>query len=414
MSKYISFLFLFFSVVGLSAQPYRTTPLSPDIKTIQVNAGEWGSLPVIHLNGNDAITLNFDYISDNAFSRLRYNIYHCDANWNRSRELSDIDFLDGFNDNLIDDYIVSLNTTVDYTNYNLVIPNNDVKLKLSGNYVVEVYNEDNPQKILLIACFSVAETSAKIGYKVSSITNIDANKEHQQVSLFVNHNLNLRDPVGELKVFVRQNNRLDNQRTGFKPSMITPTKISYEHNRELIFEAGNEYRRFETSSHRFNGMHVSSTKYQPPYYYASITPDKIRAGKGYSYDEDQNGRFMIRTADTEQPDNEADYFMTTFTLPVDRPVAGDVYLNGDFTYNSFNTLYRMEYDAVEGVYSLSMLLKQGLYNYQYLTKTVNGYSTAPIEGNYYETRNEYSAYVYYRPSGQRYDRLIGVQTFYSH
>lgn len=412
-SKYILIIFLLLKEITLFAQPYRTRPFSPKIKTIQVYGEAWGQHPVIPLNGDNIITINFDYLSEDAFSRLRYNIRHCDASWIPSNNISDIDYLDGFNNNLIDDYAVSVNTTVDYTNYNLIIPNRDVNLKLSGNYIVEVFEEDDPDTILLTACFSVTESLVKIGYKVSSVTNIDAHKKHQQVSLFLNHNLNLRDPIGELKVQVMQNNRLDTERKNLKPSMITSGKIAYEQNMDLIFEASNEYRRFETSSHRFSGMRVSNTRYQSPYYQADIMADRLRSNKGYSYDEDQNGRFLIRTADTDYPDTEADYFVTNFTLPMENPLNQDIYINGDFTYNTFSDIYRMQYDPLAGQYTLSLMLKQGLYNYQYLAKGQKGYSSELIEGNYFETRNEYSAYVYYCPAGQRYDRLIGMQFFYS-
>jgi len=416
--RYFAIYILLFSIFHISSyaqQYYRTEALSSDISTIQVNAmGEWHQNNIIKLNSNEYITINFDHLAEETFSHLRYNIIHCDANWRLSKEISEIEYLDGFNNNLIDDYAISVNTTVEYTNYKLEIPNDDVKLKLSGNYVVQIYNEDKPDKILLNACFSVLEPIANIGYTVNSITNIDANKEHQQVSLALHHKLNLMDPINELKIVVMQNNRIDTERRNLKPMMITPNKITYEQNLNLIFEAGNEYRRFETSSYRSNGMRVAHIEYKAPYYYSNIELDKIRANKSYNYDQDQNGRFLIRSIDTDYSDTEADYMVTTFTLPMEKPLSQNIYLNGDFTNNTFNDKYKMKYDELNKQYKLSLLLKQGQYNYQYLVKTIKGFSTAPIEGNYYETENEYTAFAYYRPMGQRYDKLIATTTFYSH
>lgn len=403
------------SVAIYSQQRYKTTPLTDEIATLQVTANsQWGTYPIIRLGSNEYLSIEFDYLSEEVFNRLRYKVSHCDASWRKSERISEIEYLSGFNHNLIDDYELSNNTTVDYTHYNLEIPNKDVNLKISGNYLVEVYDENNPDKILLNACFSVDESVANIGYKISSVTNIDANKEHQQLSLTVNHSLDIRNPIDELKIVVIQNNRLDTERSGLKPFLISPQKISYEQNLNLIFTAGNEYRRFETSSYRSNGYRVAHLRYNPPYYDMYINRERIRSNGVYSYDQDQNGRFMIRSSDTDYATTEADYFMTIFTLPMAEELPYPIYINGEFTYNSFSDRYRMKYDPVNKEYRLSLLLKQGLYNYQYLTYSTKGIiDSSALEGNYYETENEYAAYVYYCPVGQYYDRLIATQVFYS-
>lgn len=399
----------------LSAQAYRTQAISPEIYTVQTNMnGNWAQLPLIKLNNNDNINISFDRISDNSFNRLRYRIFHCNAYWKKSTDISEIDYLDGFNDNLIDDYNPSINTTIEYTHFNLSIPNKDVKLKLSGNYVVEIFEEHEPDNVLLTACFMVLDPILSITASVSSNTDIDSNRHHQQLSFTLHHqSMNIRDPFSELMVFAQQNNRLDNERANIKPTYVNPGKLIYEHNKDLIFEAGNEYRRFETSSYRYNGMNVEHIEYNRPGYTMHILKDKPRVDRGYSYDQDQNGRYIIRTNESDKSDTEADYFDTDFTLLMDSPLNEDVYINGNFTDNTFSDKYKMKYDINDRAYHLSILLKQGMYNYQYFTKGNKGFSTVKIEGNYYETENEYTVYVYYRPTGQRYDSLIGVQTLQS-
>ncbi|GAB6121862.1 type IX secretion system plug protein [Dysgonomonas termitidis] len=415
MMRYKLIVILLFVYSILSAQAYRTQALSAEIYTIQVNLNEIPNQnPVARLNSDDNINISFDRLSDNSFNRLRYRIIHCDAYWLKSKGVSEIDYLNGFNDNPIDDYAPSVNTTVEYTHFNLGIPNRDVNLKISGNYVVEVYEDGEPDVVLLTACFSLLEPAVSIAATASSNTDIDFNKSHQQVSFTILHQgMNIRDPYTEIMVFVQQNNRLDNEKRKLKPTYVNPGKLIYEHNRDLIFEAGNEYRRFETSSHRYSGMNVARIKYVRPGYEMDIEADKVRAGRSYSYDQDQNGRFFIRSNDTEYAETEADYFTTNFTLAMGDPLLESIYINGNFTNNTFTDKYKMKYDYNEKVYRLSLLLKQGMYNYLYLTKDGNNFVTANVEGNYFETENEYSVYVYYRPTGQRYDSLIGVQNIQS-
>ncbi len=415
MNKLTSIILLFSICCMSYAQAYHTIALSPEIHTIQVNRnGNWNLNPVIALGSGDNIKISFDRISEDSFDRLRYKIHHCDAYWKLSTGISEIDFLDGFNDNPISDYAPSINTTVEYTHFNLTLPNRDASLKLSGNYVVEVYDEDDPDTILLTACFSVVDPLVTIAASVSANTDIDTNKDHQQVSFNILHQgMNIRDPFTEIIAFVQQNNRLDNERLVAKPTYINPGKLIYERNRDLIFKAGNEYRRFETSSYRYSGMNVKSIEYKRPDYIMNIETDKVRANLSYSYDQDQNGRVIIHNNDSEYPETEADYFITNFTLAMDQPILENIYINGDFTDDTFNDKYKLKYDKDNKSYHLSLLLKQGMYNYLYLTKDGNKYTTANIEGDYYQTENEYSIYVYYRPNGQRYDSLIGVQTIQS-
>lgn len=392
-----------------SGQTYRTQPLASDIQTIQVNAnGDWLQLPIIELNSDDYLQISFDRLSRTASNRLRYKIIHCNADWTQS-SLSTIEYIDGFDDNLIDDFSESTNTAIEYTNFRLELPNRDVSFKVSGNYVLLVNEEDNPDNVLLSACFSVLDPQVGIVGKMSSNTDIDSNKEHQQINFEIDYaGLTVRDAFTDLKVFVSQNNRLDNQKKFIKPTSVRQNKLVFEHNRDLIFEAGNEYRRFETVSYRYNGLNVGKVEFKNPIYQAHLVPQKITEGKVYSYDEDKNGRFFIRNAEGTDSDIDADYFMTNFYLLSEDPILGNVYLNGEFTNNTFSDKYLMKYDANEGMYYTSLLLKQGAYNYQYLTKIGNKFTPSKTEGNYFETENEYLITVYHRPMGQRFDSFIGL------
>lgn len=402
------FLFIVFSTL-MYGQAYKTQALSNEIHTIQVNAGgDWQRLPFIQLNNDDYIQINFDRLGPNSYKALRYRLINCYADWTRS-SLLDIEYVNGFNDILIEDFAQSVNTTVDYTNFNLEIPNDRQRIRLSGNYVVEVYEEDNPNKALLTACFSILNPEVTITGSVSSNTDIDSNREHQQLSFVINSGeLRIRDVFADLKVFIRQNNRIDNQKSFIKPTFVQGNRLVYEFNKDLIFEAGNEYRRFESISYRFNGLNIESTKYIRPYYYTYIVPDKIRAGRVYVYDRDQNGRFFIRNAEGRDGDTEADYFFTNFTLKADSPFLEPIYFNGAFTDDTFNEKTLMKYDYNEKEYRGEMLLKQGAYNYQYLAQSGKDYTTSLVEGNYFQTQNQYCVYVYHRPIGYQSDNLIAV------
>ena len=213
-----------------------------------------------------------------------------------------------------------------------------------------------------------------------------------------------------MKLVVLKNDRFDAAVCNPKPTAVRPDALMWEHQRDLIFKAGNEYRKIEIPSTRYPGMHLESVKFFDPYYHADVRLDEPR--KNYLYDEDQNGRFLLRNSDDTDTDTSCDYFMTHFTLQMPPVAEGDVYLYGDLTNNRIDPNYKMEYNIIDHQYELTIPLKQGAYNYMYLTvpNTSATPLTRPCEGDFHQTENEYDIYVYHRPFGQRYDRLVGHKT----
>ena len=408
----ILFLLLITVLVPLNAQvTYFTNVSDKQIKTLQVKvAGEMFSDPFIELGGENRIEVNFDAFNP-GFGRYAYNLAHCNADWTQSN-LSPIEYMNGFQGSTIEDFANAMGTTVQYTNYRLLFPNDDVQPKVSGNYALQVYNEDDPSQIVFTACFSIFEPMVSVAATVSGNTDIDTNQSHQQVSFAINNkNFPITYPQTDLKIWVYQNNRRDNAVTGLQPMTILENQISYTNNQNLIFPAGNEYRRFEMVSTRYASQGVESIRYHAPYYHVTLQPDLPRL-LNYSYDQDQNGRFVIRYDEAVDNNTEADYFFVHFSLLWENPLTeGKFYLQGAFTYDDFNEENLLKYNPETHAYECARLLKQGAYNYQYLYvapgSTVG--STAQAEGNFYETENEYLILVYHRPFGERYDRLIGMQ-----
>ena len=186
-------------------------------------------------------------------------------------------------------------------------------------------------------------------------------------------------------------------------------KLIFNHNRALIFPAGNEYRRFEILDEYVPTMRVDHMEYDDTYYHATLFMDEQRIN--YLYDEDQNGRYLIRNGDNVENDTESDYFFTHFALQMPQVAGGEVYLFGDLTNNRIDEEYKMTYNLIDHQYELVTPLKQGSYNYMYMFlhdgDTIG--ETKPCEGDFHQTENEYAVYVYHRPFGLRYDKLIGFK-----
>jgi hypothetical protein len=283
-------------------------------------------------------------------------------------------------------------------------------LKVSGNYVVHVFDEE--RNVLLHACFAVLESQVNIGMQVSSITDKGINSHFQAVSFEVSCGNEVKSPMQDLKVYVQQNRRFDNEAVLVKPLNVQSRKVIYDHNPALIFDAGNEYRAFEMTTVRYNGLGIETVEYHAPYYHTVLKPGGWRSKHSYTYDQDINGRVYIRNNETDYPDTEADYEFVHFFLPCDKPLNEPVYILSDAFHNLLDARSQMDYSLQDKGYIKAILLKEGYYNYLYVTRKNNTSpaSAAFIEGNYHETENEYRVMVYFRPIGGRYDRLVGLKT----
>ena len=400
--------------VGMSAQErYRTEILNEKrIKTLQVKQPDVVYYePILTLGSDEVLEISFDDMTTH-FTRYAYEIIHCNADWTRS-SLSPIEYMHGFQGLSIDDFANSFNTTTQYTNYRFYLPNEDIQFKVAGNYVVRIYPEDEPDKTILTACFAVVNPLVDIEAEVTGNTLVDTYRSHQQLNFSVlKKNLMITHPATDLKIRVCRNRRMDDVVSEVTPSAILSDRIVYENNRSLIFPAGNEYRRFEFLTHRYNGMRIERIAYYNPYYHADLYVDYPSVMGTYEYDQDQDGRFYPACSRCESPDTEADYYIVHFTLAMPEAKSGKVYLNGDFVQNRCGENSEMHFNPETNQYEKALLLKQGNYNYQYVyvPDGEEKGTASPIEGDFHQTENEYTIYVYYRPIGARFDQLVGVQT----
>ncbi len=411
---YVAMLLLAVGLSGMAQAPYRTRTFGFDWRNLQVYVEDNPlSPPVITMGEANRIVISLDLLAEDV-TYLDYKIVHCDADWMPS-QLSELEYLNGINYINADDYAYSTNTFAHYVNYRVALPNDNVQFTKSGNYVV-LFMPENSGKVVAQACFSVTERSIDVLPYATSRTDMGYNDRYQQVDVKISHPyFSIQSPFNDLKVVVSQNGRRDNEVTVTRPLRVMSNEIYFEHNRDLIFDAGNEYRRFETVSVSYPGMNVVGYEYYEPYYHALLNTDYPRCDMSYIFDHTQYGRYVIRESNAQDNDLEADYIATHFTLATKKIYGGNVYIDGELTHHIYDQNSIMTYNEQTQQYESVLLLKQGSYNYMYVF-VPDGSTRATLastEGNYYETVNEYLVKVYHRPPGARYDRLIGTAVCYS-
>ena len=419
--------------MGLQAQ-HITRAVEPNIRTLRVRMLNEALAPtgmvqrpylMLPESGlidgseqDNTLEISFDELSHD-LRQYSYRVLHCNYDWKVS-EISSYEYLNGFTSADIINYEHSVNTQQAYTHYWLEFPNQDMQLKLSGNYVLQIYEDGDHEKIVAEACFSVVEPMARIDAKVRGNTDIELHGKYQQLDIDVHTSaLSMRNP-DEVKIVIQQNGRRDNQVVLHKPTFVEPNRLRYMNQKALIFEAGNEYRHFDIYSVYYAGNHVDKVRYAQGEYHALLDIDELRGtmakgagreGTAYLSEQDANGQWLINCEKTDYVDSEAEYLWVHFCLPVEHPVMdGHVFVGGELFGNQYLAQNKMSYNAEHKCYYLYAYLKQGGYDYMYHIVHANGkVSLLQLEGSHWQTRNEYNVYVYYRPFGGRHDRLVGYK-----
>jgi hypothetical protein len=415
MKKSFLLSLLLFGIFALNAQTvFRTQTLAPNIRTLQVHLnGDLFALPILTLNSDDVLHIQFDEMS-HEFRSFGYRVFHANADWTASM-LNSVEYLRGFSTGMITESQTSMGTMRNFTNYRLTIPNADMSFLKSGNYVLEVFEDGRVDRPVLRVAFSVVEPRVSISATIRGNTDTEINRRMQQLDFEINtEGFPINDPQNELRVVVRQNNRTDNEVRGITPTFIRGNVLSFINNRALIFEGGNEFHSFDISSLHSGANNVEYIRRGRMRTDALLFPNSSQPPASYAFRHDANGRFIINLQGGYfDLATEADYVYVHFTLPRAEPFRdGDVFLGGAFNHNLMNEDSQMHFDFEQRAYVKTLLLKQGGYNYQFWFRPQgNRQATVErIDGSFWQTRNEYTIFVYHRAWGGRYDRLIGVKT----
>jgi hypothetical protein len=396
---------------------YQNAVFHDEIKSVQLyRDGNELSNPVIELGSDAKLLLKFDDLAEEAKS-YSYTVIHCDANWNESY-IRQNEYLSAFPDNPITDYAMSFNTTVKFVNYQLSIPNEECSPKYSGNYVLIVFEGNNRKNLVLTQRFYIVEPKVRIEALVKKATFDPFNGENQEVDFkIVVEQLKHMNPREDIKVVLMQNKRWDNAIVDLKPKYIRDNVLDYDYNKENVFPGGNEFRYFDIRTNRRNGENVENVKFIRPYYHVTLVPDEIRNNKKFLPYKEMNGNFVVESQDRiEDADTQCDYMFVHFYLqmPV-QLVGGSVNVFGALTGWNANKTNEMKWNYQSAGYELTLLLKQGYYNYQYVyvPEGAKKADSVNLEGSFYLTENDYQIFAYFKDVSSRYDRLVGFLTINS-
>lgn len=393
------------------------TIFSETITSVQLRSNgdlRSGNLPITSLSGG-SLTLNFDDLNA-TFSNFSYTIEQCDRDWKPTR-LEKIEYLEGLQEDRILDFKNSQATNVPYVNYQLTIPNQTVRWNKSGNYLLKVFEDNSEKTPILTRRFIVFEPiltpspefQIPVGWKFNSCHELDFRLEAK--------NFRISNPVNELRATTIQNGRWDRAKQNVKPSFVVGDQINFDYQDSLVWQAGKEWRYVDVRSTRFRSERIQTIINGEETWEFLMRPDLDRSREPYLIYPDLNGGYFIETQDLRNqgggsPRTQADYVNLFMALKYKEPISdADVYVFGQLTDWKIDERFKLDYDEKRLEYAGEIQIKQGFYNYSYavVPKKTQIPDFSMLEGDWYETENEYHIVIYYRPFGARFDRVIGYQ-----
>ena len=423
MKRIILFTWLLCIATALSAQDFDlicgNINYKPEVQTVLLYADENQlSDPIIPLDDMiGRLTLSFDII-DGEGEVLNYTFIHCSHDWHPS-DIQRLQYASGYESDRLDDYAFSRNTLIEYVNYQLKFPREEMLPLISGNYLLVVYGDDM-NDLYFTRRFMVVDEKAHVGATVPRYPDdLTLTDTHQQLNVRVNMSNYLTGNTQQNSFLtICQNGRWDNAVEGLKPTYVYPDYISYEHHPQTVFEATNQYRRFNTSNFYFQSENLAHIRQTDESFEIDIATCESRARKAYTSYEDIHGEKFIYVED-ENLDNstEADYCRVNFFYKSEAPLTHeDLYIMGALNDWCFNESNKMTYDYRLRGYTCSMVLKQGYYNFMFVTldRQTHEISTDITAGNHWETNNVYKLYFYFYNMLKGYDELIGYSIVNSH
>ncbi|MCI4667219.1 MAG: DUF5103 domain-containing protein [Bacteroidia bacterium] len=392
---------------------YSDYSYSNNVRTVELyREGLPESYPVLYLKRNQRLVLEFDELMPESQreSDLFVDIISCDASWQESGILP-IEFYEGFLKQRITNFQRSQFTKIPYVHYEYSFPRENEFFKMSGNYLLKVYKDNDENKVLMTRRFVVAEQEIQLSLKYQ----LSGQMIRQQMESFSfeaqTGNIPVFNASNDLNVKVLQNFRWDNALEGLTPRFQNNNRFEYFIDILQSFKSGNEFRRHESESINLYGRNVQDIEERENVNDLYIFQDSKRIRNTFGPQRDRNGSFVVRVMEHRNDDLNADYLRNHFFIKSDSKLEGDVYVFGEFT--DWNTLpqFRMDYNEQIRRYEGEFLLKQGIYDYQYVLlgdddDTVN---PIPFEGMHSRSENFYTILIYYRYPTDRNDRLLGFQ-----
>ncbi len=401
---WLALSFLFFQSFYAQTAVEQNPPFN--IKTISFVQNGRNVIPFFKLG--DAFEIQFDDLYGDE-ADYYYTLTHYSFDWSQPSSLSKTEYLTGLDNQRIITYQNSFNTLQLYSHYKQVFPNNFNQITKSGNYLVTVLNDEN--EVVFSRKFVLYEDNIQVNLLVRRSRDFETIDAKQNIELTLNYGDKiLQNPIQNVKVTLLQNGNWNTNISGIKPQYTLGSELIYRYNKETQFWGGNECYTIDNKIIRHTNNTVAKVTSGEQIYNTYLYTNTPRKRSIYTYFPDINGNFYVQNVNSNHPETEADYSWVYFSLAMPPETDKDVFVAGMFTNYALSEETKMEYNSTTKRYEKALLIKQGFTNFFYLMadKSGNIDEKNAVDGNFFQTENNYTALIYYKGNNERYDRVIGI------
>ena len=398
---------LLFFLVSVSTFAQVESEIIPpyNIKAITFIQNNENAVPLFELGSG--FQFQFDDLFGNE-ANYYYEIVHCDYNW-KPTDIAKTEYLKGFDGQRIQDYENSFNTLQMYSHYKLPIPNQNTQLVLSGNYMLKILDEN--KAVVFSRKFILYEDLVSVPMQIRRARTANFLESKHNIEFSVNSQvINFQNPLKNIKIALFQNGQFNTAIKNIAPQYTIGNELIYKYDAETQFWAGNEFLYFDNNNIRNAANNISKIDSNNGIYNSHLYTNNARANYPYSFQQDINGKFVVRNLNAEKNEIEADYSWVYFSLSAPAFMSKkNIYITGMFNNYNLSPESKMDFNPKNNLYEKAILIKQGFTNYHYQVADDKGVIDAKnaIDGNFWQTENDYSVLVYYRENNSRYDRVIG-------
>jgi hypothetical protein len=371
------------------------------------------SFPILNLDSRDNLELHFDDF-DTRVKNYYYTFEIRNADWSPTL-LRSHEYIRGFQNVRITNYRNSSLSTVRYIHYQAQVPDRNCAPSRSGNYLLKVFLDNDTSKLVFTRRMVVVDQRASIAAQIQQPFNSRLYTTGQKLNIVVNTDNRIQAiSPSDLKVAILQNNNWQTSVMIDRPTIYRGNYYEYSDEAVTALPAAKEFRWLDLRSLRLKSDRMQDINTLRDTTVVYVKPDPARSTQIYVFYRDLNGSYTIETMESINPFWQGDYAWVHFSYypPGNQQLPGsDIYLFGEFTNYAADTSGRMEFNPDRGAYEKTMFLKQGFYNYAYvsLPSGRTGFPDFSVtEGNYFGTENSYMVLVYYRPFGARADEVISA------
>lgn len=405
MNKLIyGFAFLFLNTLFSQKATEQEPPFN--IKTISFVSNQRNVIPFFKLG--ESFEMQFDDLFSNE-ADYYYTITQYNYDWSAPTNLSKAEYLKGMDQQRIITYENSFNTLQLYSHYRQVFPNKFNQIIKSGNYLFTITNDEN--EIIFSRKVIIYEEEVAVNLLVRRSRDFETLNTKQNIEMAINYGDKiLQNPIQNIKVTLFQNGNWNTCISNLKPQYTIGSELIYRYNKETQFWGGNECYTIDNKNIRATNNTVARVTSGDNIYNTYLYTNTPRKNQPYTYFPDINGNFFIQNANRTSSEVEADYSWVYFSVAAPEHLEGNLYVSGMFSNYVLSDDYKMERNKKTGGYEKAILIKQGFTNFQYILTRKDGtidFENA-LDGNFFQTENNYTAIIYYKGNNDRYDRVIGI------